>query len=200
MSATALIRVVGLCGSLRSASYNAMALGLAGDCMPADMTMEVLDWRALPAFDADLLARGMPDAVASLVARIRSADAVLIATPEYNFSVPGMLKNALDWVSRAEDQPFRRKPVAILSAATGPLGGARVQYELRKILLFLDALVLTKPEIFIGHASSKFDPQGRCTDATTRDFVTAQMTAFQQWCIETRAMQVGAGTERTVWK
>lgn len=101
--------------------------------------------------DADLLARGMPDAVASLVTRIRGADAVLIATPEYNFSVPGMLKNALDWMSRAEDQPFRRKPVAILSAATGPLGGARVQYELRKILLFLDALVLTKPEIFIGH-------------------------------------------------
>jgi chromate reductase len=200
MSATARIRVVGLCGSLRSSSYNAMALGLAGDCMPADMTMEVLDWRELPALDADLLARGMPGAVASLVARIRSADAVLIATPEYNFSVPGMLKNTLDWVSRAEDQPFRRKPVAILSAATGPLGGARVQYELRKILLFLDALVLTKPEIFIGQASSKFDPQGRCTDAPTRDFVTAQMVAFQQWCIETRVMQIGAEAERPLWK
>ncbi|KQU89695.1 NADPH-dependent FMN reductase [Variovorax sp. Root318D1] len=164
------------------------------------LTMEVLDWRALPAFDADLLAPSMPDDVASLVTRIRSADAVLIATPKYNFSVPGMLKNTLDWVSRAEDQPFRRKPVAILSAATGPLGGARVQYELRKILLFLDALVLTKPEIFIGRAFSKFDPQGRCTDATTRDFVTAQMTAFQQWCIETRAIKVGAGAERPVWK
>ena len=183
------IRVVGLCGSLRAASYNAMALRLAGECMPAGMVMEVLDWREVPPFDADIFAQRVPDAVASLSERIRSADAVLIATPEYNFSIPGMLKNTLDGLSRANDQPFQRKPVAVLSAATGPLGGARVQYELRKVLLFLDALVLPKPEVFIGQAASKFDSHGVCIDVPTREFVTGQMVAFQKWLVDSRPMR-----------
>lgn len=190
MTSIAEIKVVGLCGSLRSASYNAMALRLAGECMPATMTMEVLDWRDVPPFDADILAQGMPDSVTSLREQVRSADAVLIATPEYNFSIPGMLKNTLDWLSRGDDQPFQRMPVALLSAATGPLGGARVQYELRKVLLFLDALVLSRPEVFIGQASGKFDPRGCCIDAPTREFVTRQMAAFGQWVTESRPMRM----------
>jgi len=183
------IKVVGLCGSLRGASYNAMALRLAGECMPTGMVMEVLDWREVPPFDADTVAQRAPDAVASLSERIRGADAVLIATPEYNFSIPGMLKNTLDWLSRMNDQPFQRKPVAVLSAATGPLGGARVQYELRKVLLFLDALVLSKPEVFIGQAASKFDSQGLCIDVPTREFVTGQMVAFQKWLVDARPLR-----------
>ncbi len=175
------MHLVALCGSLRAASYNRHALRLLAEQLPAGGTLELLDWRELPLFDADVLARGEPDAVRELKRRIHAADGVVIATPEYNFSIPGGLKNAIDWLSRGEDQPFRHKPVAIVSAATGPLGGARVQYELRRVMLFLDAAVLTKPEVFIGQAASKFDAQGRCTDEATRRFVGDQMQAFERW-------------------
>ncbi|SCX73660.1 NADPH-dependent FMN reductase [Variovorax sp. EL159] len=180
-AASRAIDVIGLCGSLRSASLNGMALNLAGDSMPPAMTLDVVDWRDIPPFDADVLAHAIPAPVEALRDRIRRADAVLIATPEYNFSIPGMLKNMLDWVSRGIDQPLRHKPVAILSAAPGPVGGARVQYELRKVLLFMDAMVLSKPEVFIAHAASKFAPDGTCTDETTRRFVAEQMAAFEHW-------------------
>jgi chromate reductase, NAD(P)H dehydrogenase (quinone) len=173
--------ILGLCGSLRSASINHHALKLAGKLMPPTMKLEIADWRAFPVFDADQLARGLPDPVAALRERVRRADAVLIATPEYNFSVPGGLKNVLDWLSRGDDQPFALKPVALLSASPGPLGGARVQYDLRKILLFLNASVLVKPEVFIGGAAAKFDSEGRCTDDTTRKFVGDQMLSFERW-------------------
>jgi chromate reductase len=119
--------------------------------------------------------------VAALRERIRRADAVLIASPEYNFSVPGGLKNVLDWTSRGEDQPWAHKPVALLTASPGPLGGARVQYDLRKVMLYLNAMVLVKPEVFIAQAATKFDAQGQCTDETTRKFVGEQMAAFERW-------------------
>ena len=173
--------IVGLCGSLRKASLNHAALRLAGELMPAGMLLDIADWREVPVFDADQLAQGLPPAVAALRERIRRADGVLIATPEYNFSVPGGLKNLLDWLSRGDDQPWAHKPVAIFSASPGPLGGARVQYDLRKVMLFLNAAVLVKPEVFIGSAGAKFDADGRCTDETTRKFVGAQLVAFEQW-------------------
>jgi chromate reductase len=174
--------IVGLCGSLRAASYNRMAMHLAAECMPATMKLEVFDWREVPVFDGDVLARGLPPPVAALRERIRRADGVLIVTPEYNFSVPGGLKNVLDWLSRGDDQPWPSKPVAIASASTGPVGGARMQYDLRKVLLYLNALVLAKPEVFIAMAQTKFDAgTGRCTDEVTRRFVTDQMVAFERW-------------------
>jgi chromate reductase len=175
------MRVLGISGSLRAQSFNTSALRLAGSLMPAGMELDVLDWRDVPPFDADLLATGFPPAVKAAREQLRAADGVLIVTPEYNFSIPGMLKNLIDWVSRGPDQPLARKPVAILSAATGPLGGGRVQYDLRKVLLFVDAFVLAKPEVFIGSAQNKFDADGRCIDAATADFVRAQMQAFGRW-------------------
>ena len=175
------LNILGLCGSLRQASLNHAALRLAGSVMPATMTLHIADWRAVPVFDGDLLAQGLPPAVAALREQIRQADAVLIATPEYNFSVPGGLKNVLDWTSRGDDQPWALKPVALFSASAGPLGGARVQYDLRKIMLFLNAAVLVKPEVFIGSAMGKFDAQGQCTDDTTRKFVGDQMVALDRW-------------------
>lgn len=173
--------IVGLCGSLRKASLNHAALRLAGECLPPSMALDIVDWREVPMFDGDLLAQGLPAPVAALKERIRRADGVVIATPEYNFSVPGGLKNLIDWLSRGDDQPWALKPVAILSASPGPLGGARVQYDLRKVMLFLNAAVLVKPEIFIGAAATKFDADGRCIDATTRKFVGDQMAAFERW-------------------
>ena len=170
--------IVGICGSLRRQSINRMLLSLAGECLPEGSALHICDWHEVPPFNADLMAQGLPAPVAALRERIRCADAVIIATPEYNFSVPGMLKNAIDWVSRGDDQPLLNKPVAILSATPGPLGGARMQYELRKVLLFMNAAVLVKPEVFVGSANQKFDIQGQCTDATTRGFVQAQMDAL----------------------
>lgn len=180
--------IVGLCGSLRAGSFNAMALRLAGQSLPEGAALEVLDWRSVPPFDADVLARGMPPAVAALRDRIRRADGLIIATPEYNFSIPGMLKNLIDWLSRGDDQPLAGKPVAILSASGGPLGGARVQYDLRKVLLFVNAMALVKPEVFIGQAQTKFSADGACTDTATREFVSAQMQAFTRWIERVRAM------------
>ncbi len=173
--------IVGICGSLRAGSLNRMALNLAAELMPASMRMEVVEWRDVPLFDADLLAKGPPPAVTALAERLRRADGIVIATPEYNYSIPGVLKNTIDWLSRGDDQPFARKPVALLSASPGPLGGARVQYDLRKVLLFVDALVMIKPEIFIAAAATKFDAAGQCTDETTRRFVGKQMAAFETW-------------------
>lgn len=174
--------IIGLCGSLRAGSYNRMAMKLAGECLPASMTLEVIDWREVPVFDGDMLAKGLPPAVAALRERVRRADGVLIVSPEYNFSVPGGLKNVLDWLSRGDDQPWPHKPVAIASASGGPVGGARMQYDLRKVLLYLNAMVLAKPEVFIGMAQNKFDAgTGRCTDETTRKFMTDLLAALERW-------------------
>lgn len=188
--------VVALCGSLRRASLNRHAIRLAQEVAPAHMAIEELDWRAVPVLDADELAHGFPAPVAALRTRVRAADAVLIATPEYNFSIPGGLKNVIDWLSRGEDQPLDGKPVAIVSASPGPLGGARVQYDLRKVLLFVNAMPLVKPEVFIGGAAGKFDAQtGACTDATTRDFVTRQMAAFADWIAGVQRMRGSAAAQ-----
>jgi chromate reductase, NAD(P)H dehydrogenase (quinone) len=173
--------IVGFCGSLRKASLNRAALRLAGELMPATMKLDIVEWRDFPVFDGDVFALGLPPVVAALRERIRRADGVLISTPEYNFSIPGGLKNMIDWASRGDDQPFPLKPMAIVSASQGPLGGARVQYDLRRAMLYLNAAVLVKPEVFIGVAQTKFDAEGRCTDETTRKFVGDQMASFERW-------------------
>ncbi len=183
--------IVGISGSLRARSFNTMALQLAGRCMPSTMALEVVDWNGAPPFNADLLAEGLPGPVEALRERIRRADALLIATPEYNFSMPGMLKNLLDWLSRGEDQPLAGKPVALLSATTGPLGGSRVQYELRRVLLCVNAMALARPEVFIGQAQLKFSPEGDCTDAVTQGFVAAQMSAFEGWISRVHQWRAG---------
>ena len=180
--------IVGICGSLRGGSINRMALELAGSVMPATMKLDIVDIGAVPLFNGDVLAQGFPPSVADLRERLRRADAVVIATPEYNFSIPGVLKNALDWVSRGDDQPFAMKPVAILSASPGPVGGARVQYDLRKVLLFMNAMVLAKPEVFIGLAPKKFDAQGVCIDDDTRKFTAAQMQSLERWIAGVKRM------------
>jgi chromate reductase, NAD(P)H dehydrogenase (quinone) len=180
--------IIGICGSLRAGSINRMALNLVGQSMPGTMQMETLEWREVPIFDADVFAKGFPPVVQSLRERIRRADAVVIATPEYNFSIPGGLKNLLDWISRGDDQPFAYKPVAILTASPGPVGGARVQYDLRKVMLFMNAMVLAKPEVFISMAASKFDDKGNCTDETTRKFAVTQMAALEKWIRGVKAM------------
>lgn len=180
MKSSSSFNVVGLCGSIRKNAYNRLALNAASGLMPDGVSLTILDISTFPLFDADVMAAGVPEGVQKVVDAVRAADAVLIASPEYNFSVSGVLKNAIDWISRAEDQPFSRKPTAILSATQGPLGGARSQYDLRKILGFLDAAVLNKPEVFIGMAPTKFDTNGLLIDQSTTDILARQMSALLQ--------------------
>ncbi len=173
--------ILGLCGSLRSKSFNRSALLAAAELMPAGMHLGVANYDAIPLFNQDLQDQGMPAAVTQLAQQISAADALLIASPEYNFSISGVLKNAIDWLSRVPVQPFKDKPVALMSATAGPVGGARHQYEVRKILGGLDALVLTRPEVFINLCQSKFDAEGRLVDAPARKAVADQMLAFERW-------------------
>ena len=175
------LNILGICGSLRKRSTNLAALLAAGDLMPDAMRLSVASIAAIPLYDQDVQDAGMPDAVLGLRDRITAADGVLIASPEYNFSVSGVLKNSIDWLSRTQAQPFRFKPVAIFSVTAGPVGGARNQYELRKILGCLEALILPRPEIFIGSSASRFDASGALVDETSRKLVTDQMAAFADW-------------------
>lgn len=180
--------VLGICGSLRGKSYNLSALRAAGEMLPEGMALRITRFDAIPLFSQDLEAQGIPPAVTQLAQEIRDADALLIASPEYNFSISGVLKNAIDWMSRQQPQPFKDKPVALLSASLGPVGGARHQYEVRKILGCLEALVMPRPEVFINLCQSKFDAGGNLVDAPARKAVADQMAAFGRW---TGRMRVG---------
>jgi chromate reductase len=175
------LRILGLCGSLRRGSYNRAALRAAGTLMPPGMVLEIAAIGDLPFFDQDLLDRAIPDAVRRLSAAVQSADGILIAAPEYNFSVTAVLKNAIDWLSRLHPMPLQDKPVALLSATTGLLGGARVQYDLRRILAQLYTFILVRPEVFIGAAAAKFDAAGDLVDAATGKVIADQMLAFRGW-------------------
>lgn len=174
-------KVLGICGALRKKSYNRLALMAAAELMPSSMQLTIANYDAIPLYNQDVQDVGIPDAVTKLADEIKAADALLIASPEYNFSISGVLKNAIDWLTRIPVQPFKDKPVALLSATGGPVGGARHQYEVRKILGSQDALVLTRPEIFIGACHTKFDPSGKLTDEATRKVLSDQMAAFERW-------------------
>jgi chromate reductase len=182
------LNILGICGSLRAASYNRSALRLAAACMPEGMHLMDAEIGGIPLFNGDDFADGFPPAVAELREAIARADGVLIASPEYNYSVPGVLKNAIDYVSRGPDQPFAGKPVAILPASMSVLGGARMQHDLRKTLTYLGPLVMHRPEVHIGSAHTKFQPDGSCTDEPTRAVVSEQMAAFRAWILRVRRM------------
>src|SRR5262249_43224830 len=153
------LNVISICGSLRKGSYNRVVMNALPGLAPAGMSIkEAPPFAAFPLYNADVQnASGFPAPVNALADAIRAADGVIFVTPEYNFSLPGGLKNALDWVSRLQNQPLAGKPVALQSVSPGPLGGARVQYDLRKMMVFLDALTLNKPEIFVGACASRVD-------------------------------------------
>lgn len=184
MRAGSKLDVLVICGSLRKGSYNRMLARALPALAPADLAIRFAPgFEDFPLYDADLQERsGCPPAVHAFGEAVRAADGVIIVSPEYNFSIPGGLKNALDWLSRLDDQPFAGKPVALQSASPGPLGGGRVQYHLRQLMVFLDALVLNKPEIFVAGAAKKFDEKkGELTDETTKKFLREQLAAFAQF-------------------
>jgi chromate reductase, NAD(P)H dehydrogenase (quinone) len=185
-----ILNVITICGSLRKGSYNAMVQRALPSLVPEGMVLdEAPPFAAFPLYNADVQsATGFPAPVNALADAIRAADGVIIVTPEYNFSIPGGLKNAIDWVSRLPNQPFAGKPVALQSASPGPLGGGRVQYDLRRAMVFLDAFVLNKPEIFIGGCASKIDEKtGELKDETTRNFIKQQLAAFSKFIAQLAA-------------
>ncbi len=177
------LNVVSICGSLRKGSYNRMLLQALPTLAPAGMTIrEAPPFTDFPLYNADIQnSSGFPQPVNALADAIRAADGVIIVTPEYNFSLPGGLKNAIDWVSRLQDQPFAGKPVAIQSASPGPVGGARVQYDLRKMMVFLDAFTLNRPEIFVANCAQRLDEKAGITDEATKKFVVQQLEAFARF-------------------
>src|SRR5437667_11893360 len=170
----ATLNVITICGSLRKGSYNAMVQRLLPSLAPEGMKLTPApSFAEFPLYNADIQnSTGFPAPVNALADAIRAADGVIFCSPEYNFSIPGGLKNAIDWLSRLPNQPFAGKPIALQSASPGPLGGGRVQYDMRRAMVFLDAFTLNKPEIFIGGCASKLDEKtGEIKEEATRGFI-----------------------------
>ena len=175
------VRILGIAGSLRKASFNRAALRAAQELVPRGATLEVFDIAGVPAYNEDQLA-DVPEKVRELKARVRAADAVLFVSPEYNYSVPGVLKNVIDWGSRPPaDNCWAGKPAAVMGVSGGVIGTARMQYHLRQMFVFLDMHPVNKPEVMIGQAAQKFDADLHLTDTRTREAIAALLEALVAW-------------------
>jgi chromate reductase, NAD(P)H dehydrogenase (quinone) len=175
------VRILGIAGSLRTGSYNKGILNAATQLVPDGAMIEIFDIDGLPGFSQDL-EKEPPAKVTEFKQRIREADAVLFATPEYNYSIPGVLKNAIDWASRPYgDSAWSGKPAAIMGASIGGIATARAQYHLRQVMVFLDMFPLNQPEVMVGNCADKFDGDGNLTDESTRDHIRKQLHALVEW-------------------
>jgi len=175
------VNILGFAGSLRKGSYNKALLREAAKLVPSGAKLETFDLEGIPPFNQDL-EQAMTDKVKEFKAKIRAADAILIATPEYNYSIPGVLKNAVDWASRPyPDNSFQGKPVAMMSASIGLLGGARAQYHLRQVFVFLDMHPINKPEVFVTFAPNKFDKEGNLTDEAAKILIRELLESLVAW-------------------
>lgn len=179
-----IIKVVGFTGSLRRNSYNEAALKYAKTILPDNVELDILDLSDIPFFNEDIEAEGLPAVVSDFKDKLSKADAVIISTPEYNFSIPPVLKNALDWASRGDVLPLYGKPLAIMSASLSMLGGSRVQYHLRQVCVSLNLIPLNKPEVFIGNASANFDEASNLIDERTKKSIEGLVKALIDKCRE----------------
>jgi chromate reductase, NAD(P)H dehydrogenase (quinone) len=185
------IRILGIAGSLRRGSFNRGLLRAAHELSPPDMQIETFDRLGeIPPYNEDVEVVGKPEPVRALVDAVRAADGLLVVTPEYNYSIPGVLKNAIDWVSRPpKTTPLKGKPAAIMSASIGISGGMRAQYHLRQAFVFTETQAMLKPEVIIPKAAERFDSNGRLVDESTRELIRGFLVAFGEW---TRRMSVVA--------
>ena len=182
------VRILGIAGSLRKASYNRAALRAAQQLAPSDAQIEIFELDGIPPFNQDEEAQP-PAKVTELKARIRAADAILLVTPEYNYSIPGVLKNAIDWASRPYgDSAWNAKPVAVMGASVGALGTARAQYHLRQCFVFLNMFPINGPEVMISNAAQRFDEHGNLTDQMSRQLIQQLLSTLVAW---TRQLQAG---------
>jgi chromate reductase len=175
------ITILGIAGSLRKASLNRAALRAAQQLVPEGVSLEIFELDGIPPFNQDEEAHP-PERVVQFKQRIRAADAVLIVTPEYNYSIPGVLKNAIDWASRPYgDNSWDGKPVALMGASVGAMGTSRAQYHLRQVFVFLNMYPLNKPEVMITNASQRFDEKGNLTDESTKAHIQKLLAALVAW-------------------
>jgi len=180
------IRILGIAGSLRRESFNRAALRAAGTLLPEGATLDIFVLDGIPGFNQDE-EQTPPEKVIDLKRRIRDADAILIVTPEYNYSIPGVLKNAIDWASRPYgDSAWNGKPAAIMGASIGNIATARAQYHLRQIFVFLNVFPINQPEVMIGNAAERFDAQGNLTDNDTKEHIRKALQSLVDW---TRRLQ-----------
>ena len=171
--------ILGIVGSLRKGSYNHLALKAAQELVPEGVVLNLVELHGIPMFDQDA-EMAPPEAVLEFKRRIVAADAILFATPEYNYSISGVLKNAIDWASRPYGtSAWRGKPAAIMGASVGGFGTARAQYHLRQILVALNMPVVIQPEVMIGNAAQRFDQSGKLIDEPTRQFIAKLLAALQ---------------------
>jgi chromate reductase len=176
------LNVLAICGSLRKGSYNRMLMNASIGLAPEGMAIkEAPPWASIPIYNADDQQAGWPAPVTAWADAIRAADGILIVSPEYNWSVPGGLKNAVDWVSRMKEQPFNGKPVALQSAAGGLIGGERGQLHWRQSLVSIDVVWFGRPEVIVTFAAQKFDEGGKLKDQTAVDMIKAQLAAFEKF-------------------
>ena len=180
------LRILGIAGSLRKDSYNRATLRVAQQLVPVDGVIEIFDLAPIPLYNQDQ-EKNPPQIVVDLKSAIRSADAILFSTPEYNYSVPGVLKNAIDWASRPfGDSAWKDKPVAVMGASPGELGSARAQYHLRQVLVSLNMHCLNTPEVMIAKASERFDSRGMLVDQKANDLIRQLLQGLIEW---TRRLQ-----------
>jgi len=175
------ISILGFAGSLRKGSFNHLALRAAQNLLPDNASLEIFDINGLPGFNQDDEANP-PEKVIDLKSRIRNADAILFVTPEYNYSVPGVLKNAIDWASRPYgDSAWTGKPVAVMGASVGALGTARAQYHLRQMFVFLNMYAVNQPEVMISNAHKRFDDQGHLIDEVAQKLIRQLLEELVSW-------------------
>ena len=173
--------ILGILGSLRKASFNRHALVAAQALVPAGAALEIFELEGIPPFNQDQ-EKQPPTRVTELKAKVRAADAILFATPEYNYSIPGVLKNAIDWASRPYgDNAWQGKPVAVMGASVGILGSARAQYHLRQCFVFLNMYPVNQPEVLIASAAQRFNERGELTDETSRELIRKLLAELVAW-------------------
>ena len=173
--------ILGIPGSLRKASFNRHALVAAQALVPAGAALEIFELEGIPPFNQDQ-EKQPPTRVTELKAKVRAADAILFATPEYNYSIPGVLKNAIDWASRPYgDNAWQGKPVAVMGASVGMLGSARAQYHLRQCFVFLNMYPVNQPEVLIASAAQRFNERGELTDETSRELIRKLLAELVAW-------------------
>jgi len=175
------LSILGFGGSLRKGSFSGALLHAAVELVPEEARLEIFDLAPIPIFNQDF-EKTPPDIVKQFKSKIKAVDAILVGTPEYNYSIPGYLKNAVDWASRPYgDNSFEGKPVAIISSSTGMLGGARAQYHLRQTFIFLDMHPVNRPEVMVTHANQKINEQGKLTDEDTRKIIRQLLESLVAW-------------------
>jgi len=187
------IYVAGLSGSLRQDSLNTKLLRAAMALLPEGLTGEIVPIDGLPLYNADLdaPAQERPAAVQRFRDALARADALVIASPEYNYSIPGGLKNAIDWASRGEDSPLVNKPIALMGATGGMWGTVRMQQAFRPVFQYLNMQPVNKPEVLVAEAPKKFDANGRLTDETTRRLIAQQLQALKALALRMKTTKAG---------